>query len=168
MEFMEYRARPTPNYSALMLAARITLAHFSVSSATAFRIRPASSAWARRRARPDELATSGRPTPRSPPDLVSRRSRVACPWAPPSRTRCSLRSRARFRRWLARPESQPRVSPQSRRAYALAGPDVPDRTGNVVEQHLHLAGHQVGIRGRRGPVRHMNKIDAGHYFEQLA
>jgi len=32
-EFMEYRARPTPNYSALMLAARITLAHFSVSSA---------------------------------------------------------------------------------------------------------------------------------------
>src|SRR5262245_38178374 len=35
-EFMEYRARPTPNYSALMLAARITLAHFSVSSAMSF------------------------------------------------------------------------------------------------------------------------------------
>src|SRR5262249_17513239 len=30
--FMEYRARPTPNYSALMLAARITLPHFSASS----------------------------------------------------------------------------------------------------------------------------------------
>ncbi len=55
-----------------------------------------------------------RPIPRSPPDLVSRRSRVACPWAPRSRTRCSRRSPARFRRWSAPPESPPRASTRSR------------------------------------------------------
>jgi len=50
----------------------------------------------------------------------------------------------------------------------LAAPDVPDRTGNVIEHHLHLTGEQVAERGGRAAVRYVNKIDAGHRFEQLA
>jgi hypothetical protein len=45
---------------------------------------------------------------------------------------------------------------------------MPDRTGNVIEQHLHLTGEQVTERGGRAAVGHVNKIDAGHRFEQLA
>ena len=33
---------------------------------------------------------------------------------------------------------------------------------------LHLSAEQVGKRGRRAAIRHMNHIDAGHHLEQLA
>jgi hypothetical protein len=39
----------------------------------------------------------------------------------------------------------------------LACLDVPDRTGNVIEHHLHLTGEEVGERGGRAAVRHVNK-----------
>ena len=37
-----------------------------------------------------------------------------------------------------------------------------------VEHHLHLSAEQVGKRGRRAAIRHVNHVDAGHHLEQLA
>jgi len=43
-----------------------------------------------------------------------------------------------------------------------------DRARQVVEHHMHLAGHQVRVGGRRSAIGDMHDIDPGHQLEQLA
>ena len=40
--------------------------------------------------------------------------------------------------------------------------------GRYVEHHLHLTSHQVGQRRHRAAIRHVDEVDTGHEFEQLA
>ena len=37
-----------------------------------------------------------------------------------------------------------------------------------VEHHLHLPAEQIGQRGRRAAIGHVQHVDAGHHLEQLA
>ena len=36
------------------------------------------------------------------------------------------------------------------------------------EHDLHLSAEQIGKRGCRAAIRHVNQVDAGHHLEQLA
>jgi len=50
----------------------------------------------------------------------------------------------------------------------LAGPDVLNRRALGGEVDLHLPAEQIGERGRRTTIRHMNHVDTGHDLKQLA
>src|SRR5262245_63932591 len=49
-----------------------------------------------------------------------------------------------------------------------AGPDVFYGGRHIVEHDMHLSGNEIGQRQWRSPIRHMQHVDAGHHFEQLA
>src|SRR5262245_38139757 len=164
-----WNIRGRTRYSALMLAARITLAHFSVSSATSF----PNSAGVIGMGSPPSSARRARNFGSANTAFTARFSFSPLSGGVPLGGRYPV-AEAPFVAghgfadgWHVRNRSHAFRPGHAERTH-FSGPDVPNRTGNVVEQHLHLAGHQVGRCGRRGPVRHMNKIDAGHYFEQLA
>ena len=38
----------------------------------------------------------------------------------------------------------------------------------VAKYDLHLSAEQIGQRGRRTAIGHVNHVDAGHHLEQLA
>lgn len=50
----------------------------------------------------------------------------------------------------------------------LARFDIRQRGGQRVEHHLHMAGDQVGIRGRAAAIRHREHLHFGHHLEQFA
>ena len=53
-------------------------------------------------------------------------------------------------------------------ALQLAGPHELDRARQVVEQRVHLAGHQVRIDAGRALVGHVQDVEPRHHLEQLA
>ena len=152
-----------------MLAARITLPHFSVSSAMSLPKsagepastvppRSASRALILGSARPAlisllSLSTIsagvflGAPTPIPCARLVARHE-IA--------NGRDVRQHLRARRGGHRQRAQ------------LAGPDVLDRRGHGIEHDLHLPAEQIGQRGRRAAIGHVDHVDAGHHLEQLA
>ena len=101
-------------------------------------------------------------------DLLDDR-RAACPWACRCRTRPSPRSRAPSRRPSAACgiDGSRSCRRDGERAQ-LAALDVADRRRQVVEQHVHLAAHQVDQRRAGALVRHVQHLAAGHRLEQLA
>ena len=40
--------------------------------------------------------------------------------------------------------------------------------GMAAEHDLHLSAEQIGERGRRAAIRHVDHVDAGHHLEQFA
>ena len=148
---------------------RITLAHFSVSSAMSLpksagetgkhrAPKSASRALILGSARPAlisllSLSTIsagvflGAPTPYQRARLVARHEIAHGR---------NVRQRLRARRGGHRQRAQ------------LAGPDVLDRRRHGGEHDLHLPAEQIGERGRRAAIGHVDHVDAGHHLEQLA
>ena len=161
--------RPLAGHSGLMSANLTTLPHFSVSSAMSLPKsagepastvppRSASRAFILGSARPAlisllSLSTIsagvffGAPMPNHDARLVARHK---------FGHGRDVRQRLRARRGGHRQRAQ------------LAGLDVLDRRGQGDEHDLHLPAEQIGQRGRRAAIGHVDHVDAGHHLEQLA
>ncbi len=167
---VEYRQVADHRHCSLMLAARITLAHFSVSSTMSFSnsagdIGAGTLPRSARRALIDlGVGEGGVDFLVEPVDDFGSRSLGRADALPGAGLEAGdeiahgrhLRQRLRARRGGHR-----------QRAH-LAGFDGLDRLGQGAEHHLHLSADEVGERRRASAIRHMEHVDASQQLEQLS
>src|SRR5262245_18710145 len=150
-----------------MLAARITLAHFSVSSAMSLPKsagEPGSSAPPSSSSRVLSFGSSSAA-------LISRLSLSMIPTgvafgAPTPNSEVASRNEVAHGRDIR----QPLPSPGARHGQGaqLAGRDLLNRQRRGAEEHLHLSAQQVAHHGAAAAIRHVDHLDSGHDLEQLA
>ena len=151
---------------ALMLAARITLSHFSVSAA----MNAPRSAGVPGRVMPPKSASRAFSFGSARAALISR---LSCAMISAGVFRARRRRTSRWPRRSARPRppaGRPAIVPRPWRSIReraqRAGSDVFDRRGHGGEHDLHLSAEQIGQRGRRAAIGHVNHADPGHHHEQ--
>src|SRR6516165_7347659 len=160
-----YGTSARAGHSALMLAARITLPHFSVSSAMnlakstgviGIGTEPSSAIRAL-------IAGSVRPA------LISLLSLSTTSVGVSGRAHAMKGARLIARHeiangWNIRQRLGPCCCGHGQSAQ-LAGRDVPNGPRHSVEHDLHLSGKQIDKRGARAAIRHVHKVDTRHHLE---
>src|SRR5262252_7307933 len=129
-------------HSGLMLAARITLLHFSVS-----------------------LTMKVSKSAEEPPNIALPRSeRRACTWGSARIALISLLSLSTIAPGvlLRRPMAHHWLASKS------AGPEMLNRWRQTDEHHLHLSAKQIGHRRRRAAIRHMRHVNPRHRPKEFA